>query len=321
MFMEHTFVTRLIVFSFLLLFLAGCQQLGFGQQQPQPTTSAFVGGTKGLEVAFAVDQPPNSILDHGQEEFFVTLLMKNLGEHDIPAGGVIGSLSGIVQGSFGLKSLDTKSTIEIFGVKKDSATTIPGGEEQLEFGTGMFKPDLPANTQFLLKADVCYTYQTQAVSTVCLKKNVLQKETGDVCMINNPAMKEENSGAPLHAVDFKESSVGSSKVRVNFKVVNKGIGAVYEPGTFTTKCVGLDTEKHRVKVTVESPDKTFTASCTQLGGSNTGVVTLVNNQKDITCTIDTPGLQDITFQDLFLVKLDYQYREAITTPLMVTDAE
>lgn len=319
--MNSTLSPKLWLFLVLgILFISGCQGFGFGNQQPPQQTSAFVGGMKGMEIAFSEGQPPASVLDKGQEDFTIMLLMKNLGEYTIPAGGVIGSLSGIVQNSFGLKSLDVKSTTEVFGVTKEGTTVIPGGEELLEFGTAQFKPDLPADTKFTFKADVCYAYQTQSVSTVCLKKNVLKKETGEVCQINNLNLGQENSGAPMHVEQMKESSVGNNKVRLNFKVVNKGIGQVYEPGTFTTKCAGMESEKNRVKITVGSSDATFTASCTQLGGGNTGVVTLVNNQKDITCTIDTNAMQDITFQDLALVKLDYQYREAVTTPIVVTNA-
>lgn len=312
---------KLIFLLGILLLIAGCQGgFGFGKQQPQQTVSAFVGGTKGLEIAFAQEQPPQQVLDKGQEEFMVTLLMRNLGEHTIPQGGVIGSLSGVVQSSFSVKSLDVVNTVEVYGVTKEGTTIIPGGEEQLEFGTAKFMPDLPADTKFTLKADVCYAYQTQSVSTVCLKKNVLQKEVGEVCKINNPTLGQENSGAPVHTEQMTESSVGNSKVRINFKVVNKGIGQVYAPGTFTNKCVGMNSEKNRVKITVTSADTTFKASCTQLGGTDSGVVALVNNQKDITCTIDTAGMQDVTFQDLVLVKLDYQYREAVTIPLVVTNA-
>lgn len=312
------------VVGFLLVFvllLAGCQGgLPFGKKQPQQQPSAFVGGTQGLEIAFSQDQPPAAVLDHGQEEFFITLLMRDLGEYTIPAGGVIGSLSGVVQSAFSLKSLDVKSTTEVFGVTKEQSTVIPGAEEMLEFGSAKFLTDLPADTRFTLKADVCYAYQTQAVTTVCLRKNVLQKEVGEVCQINNPSLQFENSGAPMQVVDFKQSSVGTNKVRASFKVVNKGIGAVYEPGTFSTKCVGMEGEKNRVKVTVTSPGGTYSAQCTQLGGGSVGVATLVNNQKDITCTISTSGLQDITFQDLLIVKLDYQYREAVTTSLTVVNA-
>ena len=311
----------IIVLAILLLVIAGCQGgFGFGKKVQPQTNTAFVGGTKGLEIAFAQDQPPSSVLDNGQQEFSVTLLLRNLGEYTIPVGGVIGSLSGVVQSSFGMKSLDVTNKVDVYGTAKEGENSIPGGEEQLEFGTAVFKPDLPANTKFTLKVDVCYNYQTKAVSTICLKKSVLQKETGEVCMISNPAVGQENSGAPMQIEQMKESSVGTSKVRINFKVVNKGIGAVYEPGTFNGKCAGMESEKNRVKVTVESADNTFAASCTQLGNGNSGVVTLVNNQKDMTCTIDTGNMQDITFQDLVIVKLDYQYREAVMIPLIVTNA-
>lgn len=305
-----------------VLVLSGCQGgFNFGKREQPQNIGAFVGGTRGLEIGFADDEPPASVLDNGQEEFFVTLIMKNLGEYTIPQGGVIGSLSGIVKNTFGLKSLDAKNSVEIFGVTKEGNNVIPGGEEFLEFGTASFSSDLPADTQFLLKADACYAYQTQAVATVCLRKNVLQKEIGDVCNINNAALGEENSGAPMHVEGMKQSSVGTNKVKVTFKVVNKGIGAVYEPTTFTASCVGKEDQKNMVRVSVLSPSKSFTAECTQLGGGSIGVVKLINNQKDVTCTIGTTGLQDVTFQDLFIVQLDYMYRESIVTPLIVANAQ
>ena len=317
-------VSKLCVLGALLgviLLIGGCQGFqGFGKQQGPQQLGAFVGGTQGLEIAFAEDQPPNAVLDNQQEEFFVTLLLKNLGEHAIPAGGLIASLSGAVQTTFGLSSLDVVNDFEIYGVAKEGEGVIPGGEEFLEFGTAMFKTDLPADTQFTLKADVCYNYQTQTVTTLCMKKDVLKKEVGQVCGINNPALRGENSGAPMHVTNMRQSTVGTSKIKFNFKVENKGMGAVYEPGIFSGKCVGQESNKGRVKVSVISPDGTFSSDCTQLGGGSSGVVKLINNQKDITCTIETGGLQEVTFQDLVIFKLDYVYREAVTVPLAVVNA-
>src|SRR3989344_5995082 len=100
----------------VVLIISACQQFpSFGGNKEGPKQTTFVGGTKGLEIAFAEDQPPDGVLDNGQEEFFITLLMKNEGEYSIPSGSVIGSLSGIVQSSFSIKNMDKKSSNEVFG--------------------------------------------------------------------------------------------------------------------------------------------------------------------------------------------------------------
>ncbi len=313
----------LIHWSILLItaiLLSGCTGLPFGKDKQPQTLGTFVGGTEGLEAAFATDEPPDAILDNGQEEFFITLLLQNKGEYTIPTGGVVASLSGIVQSSWNLATLNVKNTFDIFGTSKQGELVIPGAQEELTFGTARFTPDLPGDTSFNLGVDVCYSYKTQTVSKICLQKDVLQRERKSaVCSITNQALGEETSGGPIHATSFRQSSVGKNKVNVYFKISNKGIGAVYEPGTFTTSCTGKDTEEHRVRVKVFSPENTFTIKCTQLGNTNTGVVKLVQNSKDITCSIETAGLQEVTFQDLLVVEMTYMYREAIKTSIRVVD--
>ncbi|HLC72749.1 MAG TPA: hypothetical protein VJH37_04145 [Candidatus Nanoarchaeia archaeon] len=309
---------RGIVFLSLLVFvLAGCQ----GGQQTTNADSPFIGGTQAVEVAFVPNEPPARVLDSGQETFFITLLLKNGGEFTVPRNGLIASLSGLPQKSFNIRSLNVVNDKEISGATKDAALVQPGGEELLEFGEAKYTIDIPASFTTQLRADICYTYQTKAVANLCLKKNVVSRTTvNDVCDVNVPSVAIHNSAGPIQSTDLRQTSVGANRVKVTFKVKNVGTGAVYQPSAFTNICAGQDTLKDMVKVTLTSPELAFTVQCSQLNNQNSGIVRLVNKEKDITCTIDTTGLQDVTFQNLLLLQMDYMYRTAVVTQLTVDNA-
>ena len=82
----------------------------------------------------------------------------------------------------------------------------------------------------------------------------------------------------------------------------------------------MEDKKNTVHVSVSSPETALHPQCTQLGGGSKGIIKLVNNQKDITCTIDTQGLQEVTFQDLVIISLDYTYREAVVVPITIVNS-
>ncbi len=308
----------LMVFFVLAALTSACKQIGDQDQKP---AGAFVGGTSGVDVAFIEGEPPVSVLDNNQETFLISLSLLNNGEFTVPRSGLIGSLSGISGSAFGLSSLDRKNEFEIQGVKKDREFVSLGGEELLEFGEASYKVDIPADFTTTIRADICYQYQTKAIGNLCLKKKVLSSDIDDVCEVNINDLGAENSGAPIQVTSMRQHSVGTSSIKVTFKISNVGIGAVYEPGTFTTSCSGHEDEKDKVKVTVSNPQRTFEVKCSQFGGSNSGVVRLVNKEKEISCTIDTSNLQEITFQDLIIIQVDYMYRDAVTTQITVEDAE
>ncbi len=315
--MKRSFLIALLI----LFFVVGCKgEFGKQKQPANQDLGTFVGGNRGIEIGFAEDQPPQAVLDDAQESFFITLLLRNVGEYTIEPQSLVASLSGVVQTSFSLSSLNVKNDFPLYAVGKDGNLVTPGAEDLLEFGEASFKSDLPGDTSFTLRADVCYPYQTKAVTKLCLKKDVLKKTFEDVCEVNNANLDVENSGAPVHVAVARQNSVGSNKVKVTFTVKNVGVGAIFEPGTYTSSCTGHEQDRDRLRVTVSNPENNFPIACDQLGGSNSGVVKFVNNEKVITCTITTSGLQEVTFQDLLIIQLDYIERLAITTPLRVTNA-
>lgn len=308
---------RGIIFLALLVLLISSCQMG---PTDDKTGGVFIGGTSGIDVAFAEDEPPMAVLDNGQQEFFITLILKNGGEFTVPKGKLIASLSGVSKKAFLISSLTILNDFEVPGAVKDGQFITPGGEELLEFGKAKYSLDIPADFRTNLRADICYTYQTKSLANLCLKKDVLRKDLDDVCDIKVPNIEIHNSGGPIQVMSIRQDSIGKNRVKINFKVKNAGIGAVYEPGTFTNICAGQEDNKDRVKLTLVSPEKNFNVECSQFGGKNTGVVRLVNGEKDISCTIDTLGLQEFTFQDLLIIQIDYMYRNAVVTQLVVENS-
>ena len=311
---------RGVIFILLtVVFLTSCEGLN-PNKSGTDTGGAFIGGKQGIQVAFAEDEPPKKVLDNNQQEFFVTLLLKNQGEFTVPEGGLIASLSGVSKKSFGLTTLNIKNTFPIAGAQKDIGGSTPGGEELLEFGEAKYTNDIPADFQTNLRADICYDYQTKAIANLCLKKDVLRKDIDDVCAVKVANLKAQNSGGPFQVISMRQNTVGKNRIKLNFKVKNIGNGAIYEPKTFTNICAGQEANKDRVKITLTSPENNFKLECSQFGGKNEGIIRLVNGEKDISCTIDTTTLQEVTFQDLLIVEMDYMYRNAVVTQLTVENA-
>lgn len=305
----------------LMLIIAIILIVGCTGKKPTTTTGPFIGGTDGLSVKFAQGEPPTAVLDNKQEDFFITLLVKNNGEFTVPVNGLVSTLSGISQQAFNIQSMNKKNSFEIFGAKKEVDTATGGAEESIEFGEANYQINIPADFSTTIRGDICYAYQTKAVANLCLKKNVLKKDIDDVCDVNIPNLNAANSGSPIQFTNARQTSVGTNKIKVTFKIMNSGDGAVYEPNAFSDTCGGKEENKDKVKLTLTSPGGKFSVKCTQLGNSDSGTIKLVNKEKEISCTIDTTSLQEITFQDVLLFQADFMYREGVVTPLLIRNAE
>ncbi len=147
-----------------------------------------------------------------------------------------------------------------------------------------------------------------------------RRSVEDVCDVTAPTLVSANSGGPIQIDSMRQSPVGSNKIRITFAVNNVGGGLVYPPGTFSDSCSGFEREMDQLKISVKNPQSNFVVSCSQFGGSDTGVLRLVNNRKELSCTIDTSGMQEATFQDIVHLVVDYTYREAVTTSLVVENS-
>jgi hypothetical protein len=307
----------LVVILSLFLIIVGCTTT---TTTSKPGT--FVGGTNGLDLSFISEEPPDNVLDDNQDLFYITVAVENKGEFDIPANKIIASLGGIDKDSFTISSMDVKLNRDLPGVSKSRSKTIMGGEDEIEFGSAKYKYNLDADFTTTLRADVCYLYKTDAVASVCLKKNAAaQRDKEDVCAINNANVNLEVSGAPVQIANVDQRPSGSDAVRLTFDVVKKAsTGEVYAPDTFSSNCRDQEQKKNIFEVEISSAKASIPISCGVLSNGNKGNTKLAENSKTINCVIKTSGLQETAFNTPINIKVRYFYKDAISKTLVVEDA-
>ncbi|MBL7100410.1 MAG: hypothetical protein ISS23_00475 [Nanoarchaeota archaeon] len=308
----HAIIPTLI----LVLIFAGCETTK--DTTPRKLTD-YVGGISGVSMEYEEDSPPGEVFDNNEEDFFIAVSVKNEGEYTIGQGGIIASLSGINKDDFSLASLHKKSTFDLDRRYEDRE----GGTDTIDFGSAKYKVDLSSDFSTRIITDLCYQYRTVAATSVCLKKDTRQHKTADACLINNEDLMFENSAAPIQITEVRESSSGANRIKLDFTIENKKDGSFYKPGTFRDKCIPDEAKKEKDYVYVEltDPAKRLNFKCSALGGSNKGEVRLYDNKKQISCTLDTQGLQDTAYQQLIDITADYFYRGAISKDITIKNAE
>ena len=301
----------LLLSLLLVLFIAGCDNAG-------RASGRFIGGDKGLEITFIEQEPPNEILDNGEDEFDITLRLRNVGESNIQAGKTIATLKGIGKDDFSLNSLTSNSEDDLERLQRISDRITEPDETEIRFENAKYKFDLDAAFDVDLRADVCYEYSTTAVTDLCLKKEATQRRTGDQCQINNNEAIVDNSGAPVKVTSMTQRSSGSDKISFTFDIETVGIGEVYEPGTFNDECGVNNDKKDRLRIRVISRGN-IPIECSKLNGDE-GVVELFSGRRSIRCEVDTSNLQDIAFLSRVNIVLEYFFKESATEPIRVVDS-
>lgn len=305
-----------ILFLLISLALAGCQ----GDDKKVRKLTNYIGGTDGLAIGFTKNAPPDKILDDKQEDFDVSLDIQNNGEYTILPGEIVATLSGIDREAFSLPSLNAKNMFQLERKINDRGVVRNGGRNDLAFGLATYRDDLAADFTTDMVADVCYKYRTVAVSGVCLKKDTLQLKTTDACLIDNDKVEFENSGAPVQVSNVFTRKAGKNSVKVSFVIENKGSGEVFVPGTFTDSCSGHEKDEARLHVSLASPSPRITFRCDLFNNAAAGDVKLYDKKREISCIIDTAGLQETSYEALVNIQIDYVYRNAIFKTITIENA-
>jgi hypothetical protein len=297
--------------TIVLIFLLGCAgRSGDSKVDVQP----FIGGTDGLEIEFL--ELREDVFDGGDDPFDVILKVTNKGERDVLAQDVTLSLSGVRAQEFNKREEDLRKTApeDILALHADSE--------------GNIYPEAPAFIEFLelnhvssisgaaitlpLRADACYKYGTDAVSKLCIRKNLISPSADGICEIDSP--KEVfNSGAPVHVGNLRESTQGRDKIRFMFDITHEGTGTIFEPGSTCE----LDRKKNKVIVKVDTkiPGLTCTGLETRVGTYVEGIVTLYNGIKTVQCTQQMQKLSD--YEQAIDIDLGYIYEDTKTEQLIV----
>jgi len=235
----------LIVFSVVFLFLmSGCGKGGsiIGKTPSDP----FLGGDVGLEIEFLEESPPEEVTDVGFP-FRAIVSLKNIGEFDLTSSQVKVNLIGFLPSDFGVPK-DTSG----FLLKNRAPQNAPTARTRDSDGniieyveTFVTFPPTSSNTfdfdstisediSYNFRAEVCYKYQTKAVSGLCVLENIIDAADDDIC---DPSGSKNvfSSASPIGVTSFKQTVIGENKIRFSFDIVHNGNGDVFgvsDVGTF-----------------------------------------------------------------------------------------
>ena len=328
----------------LAIVIAGCQG---GQKGQVSSTTPFIGGTEGLTAKFAENSPPPEVTDLQTDSngklintFEIVVLLENVGEVDVPKERAIVTIGGILSSDFVQSAsgnpLKKNPPNDLTGVKKDpDGNKIPGATVDVRFDNLAYQKVLQGSTTFPVQADLCYTYQTKAVSDLCIRQDATKPVSG-VCQISGqkPVF---NSGAPVQFTVSKESVAGKNKVLLTFNVKNVGVGSVfrYDNKDPKTQCTqGAFADENRVLVEVKTgltgtTDKPLTISCSGITpakdkedkdasktaeGTFIGYLRLDKGEGTFSCLQETPAQDAVKKVDL---KLTYNYLTSKSTTIVV----
>lgn len=313
-------LTKTLVIISLALLLLSAQKCEKKTETPK-ASYGFIGGTAGLDSLFVSGQPPEKVLDAGNEPFVIAIQHNNNGEYDIKENEVVTTLEGISFSTFGINKQTQTNDISLPRkiLEKATKNIVPGGQAETVYEAS-YKEDISFDKTHTIAANVCYKYQTRAVSSLCLVNNPTQRprET-DVCLINE-GKPTGNSGAPLQATTLSQRASGKSEVTFTFQVENKGTGSVYSPSLIEKKeCTDRANEDilDWVQVTIKSPEG-LSIDCAKLNNGSQGQVRLIKGITTISCKLDTSRLtQAAPFTSEVLVHLDYAYKTHFSKQITV----
>jgi len=302
----------LIALLVLIVVLAGCAGKG---GKKVDLTAPFVGGTAGISADFLDSR--KQVFDGGRDPFDIVVKLENKGESTVLPNRVRVKLSGVNPSEFSKleEDLTKNPPDELTAVRKDSqGNTIPGAQTTVEFNAlNHFSQISGAQVTFPLRADVCYTYTTNAVSKMCVRSNIMNPEPNGICEVNEdkPVF---NSGAPVQVSSVKESAFGKDKLSISFSVDNVGGGDTFERGSVCDR--STRSKAGRVYVIVDTGVPGISCTGLQTTGTHAeGFVTLYDNKKLVTCTQTVASHTD--FEQQIDIAAIYDYEQFQQTDLTV----
>lgn len=310
----------LVVFSvILLLLMAGCTG---GKTVAGAPTTPFMGGTQGLEIGFLEGTPPDEVTDGGYFDFQAMVGLKNLGEYDLKRGQVKASLMGFLPSDFnaggGLKDINPKD--DLTPKQRDSeGNVIEPVETYVIFPSDTtsfnFRGNIVGNTPFTFRAEVCYRYQTKAISEICVLENMIDAASDAICKPNDPKIVF-SSGSPIQVTSFRQNAIGKDKIQFSLDIVHSGSGSVFD-ATIDADCpkdsASRRMKEDKVKVTIDT-GLGGALNCAGLGGGS-GFVKLINGKRSITCT--QTGVNIGEYKKSVNIILDFNYLASVDKAVLV----
>jgi len=309
-----------IMFGIALLFLVASCDRGSGTTTGSAPTTPFLEGNEGLVIEFLEGSPPGDegVTDRGSFDFQAVISLKNEGEFDLKRDQVNVDLIGILPEDFGVSAdelRDVRPEDDLTPTIRDAEGNIVEGTETFvtfpsENGFFNFEGEISGNTVFVFRADVCYKYQTKAVSQICILRNLVDVSDGSIC---DPSETKPvfSSGSPIEVSSFRQNVNGRDKISFNFDIVHSGQGDVFKEGDATSPAADCPKDprarrekENKVKVTVDTGLPNL--RCVGLDGATTGFITMVRDRRTVTCIQELdPGRND--FETNVDITLDFNY--------------
>jgi hypothetical protein len=325
------FLIAIILFS--ALFIAGCSS----GESWNNEVGGFIGGTTGLRMGIVEGAPPSVLLDAGANPFSVIISLENIGEADVGPGTdnplLMARITGIDYTNFGFSSGQAVQSINqnLDSAKRNyDGSEMPGAITYVNFDNLVYKPDVSTDVSLVIRAEICYDYESYATATFCMKSNIFNSwDDNGICTIRE-SKPVGNSGSPLHITRVEEAPINNNTVQIMFYIEHVGRGAFFQRSSYSSLsdvCLFSDANPNinKVEVFVEPvQDNSYSLDCPRLrtgltGGGASGVVTLVRGAPlAITCSLSRTRPTSIqAYKDIINIRLRYRYGEYVEIPITI----
>ncbi len=276
-------------------------------------TSSSTQSTSGLSINFGAGSPPEEVYDGGDFPFDIEVQLNNYGNYKIPRKNAQVKITGISPADFGVSESDL-----IKNPNEDIEATVFDSEGHLrqsptvyvEFADLNKRSLVDSKTDYKIKAEVCYLYETDATTKLCIKTNNL--DTSDsVCKVNGEKTLQV-SGAPIQVAGFNEIAAAKDKVIFSFFIQKTANGDLYKMDSF---CDDSTDNKDRVWIEIATNVEGLSCNPLQYGTATSGYLTLYNGKRTVTCsqTIQTSSNYEAPVD----IVIKYKWKDTKETSLIV----
>ena len=302
-----------MLFATLLIFTA-C-----GEEAVVQSGTGYVGGNKGVEIKFLDNVPPKTVASNMEEEFDVIVELTNRGEYEIMKEDVRVKISGFPPQSFSTTPAElVRNPVENIPAvyKAGDGTVVKAPGIPVEFLSLKYTGTEAVSLDFPFRAEVCYKYETNVATELCVKNDFNRDQDGDICKVSSPR-KLSSSGAPIQILSVTQSPSGRDRTTFTFQVKNQDTGKVFTP---SSSCEETTANRNKIFVKVSGLTNTELRCIGLTGGDSTsGYITLGStveeSVKDISCTY-TPVDKSARVQP-FTITLAYDYSSSVDTVVQV----
>lgn len=300
---------KLVIGILLIIVMFTSAECG---KKQDTSAGAFLGGTNGVVMSFKETAPTDAF--QVDDTVPVKVVLENKGEYNLNPGDAKVRIFGINPTNFNLEEASKYVSLKSSLKGADKEFFPEGGVQELDLGEIKYKLDVLGQENHVLRARLCYPYQTNGIVNICVKSSLLEETEEGICSIDGEKIVSGDiSSGPVQVTSITEETRGRNQVKVNIKLENKGGGKIY---SINDDCQDLEENsikkidsENKVIVKVLEPDK---IKCGPEESSEVEV-TLRDGQYTLTCWKDV----DNAYETKLKLELDYLYVSEISKELTI----